>query len=169
MPKAYWISAYRQIYNPDALAAYAKLAGPAITAAGGRFLARGIGPQHGGQRGMQVVVPALRHQGQHQLARVLGQGGADAADPTRLQALTDALAPARAPADDSVKAQLKQHSDDAIAARVFGVPSFEVDGRVFWGVDALPMLRAYLDGDAWFASGAWEAAAQVGPGLVRAR
>ena len=45
MPKAYWISAYRQIHNPDALAAYAKLAGPAITAAGGRFLARGMPAQ----------------------------------------------------------------------------------------------------------------------------
>ena len=42
MPKAYWVSAYRQIHNPDSLAAYAKLAGPAITAAGGRFLARGM-------------------------------------------------------------------------------------------------------------------------------
>jgi uncharacterized protein (DUF1330 family) len=41
MPKAYWISAYRSIRNPEALAAYAKLAGPAIEAAGGRFLARG--------------------------------------------------------------------------------------------------------------------------------
>ena len=45
MPKAYWVSAYRQIHNPDALAAYAKLAGPAITAAGGRFLARGMPAQ----------------------------------------------------------------------------------------------------------------------------
>ncbi len=42
MAKAYWISAYRSISNPDALAAYAKLAGPAIAAAGGRFLARGV-------------------------------------------------------------------------------------------------------------------------------
>jgi uncharacterized protein (DUF1330 family) len=41
MPKAYWISAYRAVKNPDKLAAYAKLAGPALTAAGGRFLARG--------------------------------------------------------------------------------------------------------------------------------
>ena len=41
MPKAYWISAYRSISNPDALAAYAKLAGPALEAAGARFLARG--------------------------------------------------------------------------------------------------------------------------------
>jgi uncharacterized protein (DUF1330 family) len=42
MAKAYWISCYRSISNPDALAAYAKLAGPALTAAGGRFLARGM-------------------------------------------------------------------------------------------------------------------------------
>ncbi|MBS0298025.1 MAG: DUF1330 domain-containing protein [Proteobacteria bacterium] len=42
MAKAYWISTYRSVSNPDALAAYAKLAGPALTAAGGRILARGI-------------------------------------------------------------------------------------------------------------------------------
>jgi len=40
--KAYWIAFYRSIKNPDALAAYAKLAGPAIQAAGGRFLVRGM-------------------------------------------------------------------------------------------------------------------------------
>jgi uncharacterized protein (DUF1330 family) len=42
MAKAYWIATYRSISNPDALAAYAKLAGPAIMAAGGKFLARGM-------------------------------------------------------------------------------------------------------------------------------
>ncbi len=42
MPKAYWISCYRSIKDPAKLAAYAKLAGPAIQAAGGRFLARGV-------------------------------------------------------------------------------------------------------------------------------
>jgi uncharacterized protein (DUF1330 family) len=41
MAKAYWITFYRSIKNPDAITAYAKLAGPAIQAAGGRFLARG--------------------------------------------------------------------------------------------------------------------------------
>jgi len=41
MPKAYWISAYRSIRDSDALAAYAKLALPALQNAGGRFLARG--------------------------------------------------------------------------------------------------------------------------------
>jgi uncharacterized protein (DUF1330 family) len=38
MTKAYWISAYRSISDNDALAAYAKLAGPSLTAAGGKFL-----------------------------------------------------------------------------------------------------------------------------------
>jgi len=42
MAKAYWIAFYRSIKNNDALAAYAKLAGPAVQAAGGRFLARGM-------------------------------------------------------------------------------------------------------------------------------
>ena len=42
MAKAYWVATYRSISNPDALAAYAKLAGPSIMASGGRFLARGM-------------------------------------------------------------------------------------------------------------------------------
>jgi uncharacterized protein (DUF1330 family) len=42
MAKAYWITTYRSISSPEALAAYAKLAAPALTAQGGRFLARGM-------------------------------------------------------------------------------------------------------------------------------
>jgi uncharacterized protein (DUF1330 family) len=38
MPRAYWIATYRSIKNPEALDAYAKLAGPAIWSAGGRNL-----------------------------------------------------------------------------------------------------------------------------------
>ena len=41
MAKGYWIAFYRSIKNPDALAAYAKLAAPAIQSHGGKFLARG--------------------------------------------------------------------------------------------------------------------------------
>ncbi len=41
MAKGYWITAYRKVSDPEKLAAYAKLAGPALVAAGGRFLARG--------------------------------------------------------------------------------------------------------------------------------
>lgn len=42
MAKGYWITFYRSISNPEALAAYGKLAGPAITAGGGRFVVRGL-------------------------------------------------------------------------------------------------------------------------------
>jgi uncharacterized protein (DUF1330 family) len=42
MAKAYWIACYRQISDPARLAAYAKIAGPAIEAGGGRFLARSL-------------------------------------------------------------------------------------------------------------------------------
>ncbi len=45
MAKAYWITFYRAVRDPDALAAYAKLAGPAITGGGGRFLVRGMPAQ----------------------------------------------------------------------------------------------------------------------------
>jgi uncharacterized protein (DUF1330 family) len=41
MAKAYWITFYRSVSSASALADYAKAAGPAIQAAGGRFLARG--------------------------------------------------------------------------------------------------------------------------------
>lgn len=41
MTKGYWITFYRSIFDPTALAAYGRLAGPAIIANGGRFLARG--------------------------------------------------------------------------------------------------------------------------------
>ena len=40
MPKAYWVTTYRSISDPDKLAAYAKLAPPAIAPFGGRYLAR---------------------------------------------------------------------------------------------------------------------------------
>lgn len=42
---AYWISLYKQILDEGKLAAYAELAGPALEAAGGTFLARGLPEQ----------------------------------------------------------------------------------------------------------------------------
>lgn len=77
-------------------------------------------------------------------------GGLDANDAQRLMALREQLAPSLAPDDDAVKSRLRTNTDEAIAAGAFGVPSYVVDGRLFWGLDSLPMLRAYLEGDAWF-------------------
>jgi uncharacterized protein (DUF1330 family) len=58
MAKGYFMSVYRQIKDPEKLAAYAKLAGPAFEAAGGRFLARGIAVQayEAGQLERTVII-----------------------------------------------------------------------------------------------------------------
>jgi 2-hydroxychromene-2-carboxylate isomerase len=54
-----------------------------------------------------------------------------------------------------VKQRLQQQTQEAIEQGLFGVPSMVVDSQVFWGQDALLMLRAYLKGDAWFESSDW--------------
>jgi len=89
------------------------------------------------------------------LFRHVWVGGADAADGQRLQDVTAALAPQRGMGDADVKAQLLAQTDAAAAAGVFGVPAFVVDDKVFWGLDALPMLRDYVEGDAWFEGAVW--------------
>jgi 2-hydroxychromene-2-carboxylate isomerase len=94
-------------------------------------------------------------------------GGADAVDPARIAALTSALRPARDPTGAAVKDELRAATDEAIQRGVFGVPTFDLDGRLFWGADALPMLRAALQGDAWFNGPAWDEAARPRPGVVR--
>ncbi len=99
--------------------------------------------------------------------RHVWEGGADATDPDRLAALRDALAPTRDPDGDDVKAELRANTEAALAAGAFGVPSFGLDDRLFWGLDALPMLRAALAGDPWFDGPAWAEAGAERPGIVR--
>jgi 2-hydroxychromene-2-carboxylate isomerase len=95
--------------------------------------------------------------------------GADANEPQRLAALTQELAPQRDPASEEVKEALRTATEEALTAGAFGVPSIEVDGRIFWGLDSLEMLAAYLRGDPWFEQGAWEAAAVPRPGVRRSK
>lgn len=105
-----------------------------------------------GQPNRHVCESVFRH---------VWRGGGDAVDPQRLESLAAQLNPVRDVNGAHVKAQLKANTEQALAMGVFGVPTFEVDGKLFWGLDALPMLKAYLDGDTWFDT-AWDAAAQVG-------
>jgi|SRR6185436_3905503 len=88
MPKGYWITTYRSIKNPEALAAYAKLAGPAMAAAGGKFLVRGMPTKtyENGQMQRTVVIefPSLAqalaaHEtpGYQDALRALGKGDVD--------------------------------------------------------------------------------------------
>lgn len=73
--------------------------------------------------------------------------GRDASDPTEFSWLAQRLGvgnPESLIGDPGVKARLKANTDEAIAARVWGVPSLVVDGIVFWGFDAGAMLLDYL-------------------------
>ena len=65
MPKGYWIATYRSVSNPDALAKYAKLAGPILEARGGKILARGL--------------PARNFEGQAQRSVIVEFASVDAA------------------------------------------------------------------------------------------
>ena len=103
------------------------------------------------------------------ILRHVWRSGAEAADPQRMQALLAQLGPRRDPQDAAVKAALQSNTQKAIAAGVFGVPAMVVDGRVFWGLDALPMLRGYLTGDTWFEGPDWDSAAKVASGITRQR
>ena len=94
-------------------------------------------------------------------------GGADANDAQRLAALSAQLAPLADASSDAVKQALKSATAEAVAAGLFGVPTFEVDGRYFWGLDSLPMLRACVCGDAWFDGPAWQHEGQPRAGVQR--
>lgn len=101
-----------------------------------------------------------------QIFRHVWIGGQDAADPARFEALSTALKPSRAAQDPDVKRQLVTNTDLAIERGVFGVPTFEAQGRLFWGLDSLPMLRQSLEGDEWFET-VWPKVASVVQGVRR--
>ena len=99
--------------------------------------------------------------------RHVWRGGGDAVEAQRLQALTAQLSPPLDPDSETVKAQLRANTAQAIALGVFGVPAFAVDNKLFWGLDALPMLREYLLGGAWFDGPDWDRVSTVFSGVVR--
>jgi len=92
-------------------------------------------------------------------------GGADAADPARLKQVAEQFELHRQPDDPANKDLLQAHTAQAVEQGVFGVPAYVVDGKVFWGLDALPMLRAYLEGSAWFEGDNWEGVSKLPSGI----
>jgi 2-hydroxychromene-2-carboxylate isomerase len=105
------------------------------------------------------VVEALFHH--------VWRGGGDPNDAQRLADLTSQLAPARDPNSSEVKTELRAHTDAALAAGLFGVPTIELEGRLFWGLDALPMVRDALLNGAWFDGPAWDAEGAPRAGVQR--
>ncbi|MDP3700867.1 MAG: 2-hydroxychromene-2-carboxylate isomerase [Hylemonella sp.] len=179
LPEALMGLSYSVSYRPvllGALLRHHKLLGPAEVPAKREWTYRHVmwlGQQHGVPLQMPSVHPfnplpplrlaiAAANGGDpnryvcETLLRHVWQGGLDANDPVRLQALREQLAPPLAGEDETVKARLRANTDEAVAAGVFGVPSFVVEGRLFWGLDSLPMLRRYLEGDPWFDGPGWQ-------------
>lgn len=82
---AYWINTFTTIHDEERLAAYIELAGPAMRAAGGRFLARG-NPAHAFESGtterttliefesVEAAVAAYHSEGYQDALRALGDG-----------------------------------------------------------------------------------------------
>jgi 2-hydroxychromene-2-carboxylate isomerase len=65
------------------------------------------------------------------------------------------------------KAKLRANTDAAISAKLFGVPTLQIGDELFWGADALPMARAYLDDPDIFKSGEMLRVATMGASVSR--
>lgn len=71
--------------------------------------------------------------------------GEDASDQRRFAALCEELeVTAEALASPEVKNALKKNTEAAAQTGVFGVPTIEVDGELFWGADSMEFLGAFL-------------------------
>ena len=105
---------------------------------------------------------------QQMFEHVWGEG-LEASDAVRQAELQTRLAPLRDPNSEEVKSQLRAATQAAIDAGVFGVPTIAVEGKLFWGQDALPMLRDYLIGGAWFQTSDWDDCTALPKTLERKR
>lgn len=102
-------------------------------------------------------------------AHVWARGRAgDSAD--ALRDVADALGIAdvdAAIAAAAVKEELRANTDEAIAAGVFGVPTLAIDGLLFWGDDAMPMIEEHLADPARFTTGGFARLAALPVGVSR--
>ena len=75
----------------------------------------------------------------------LWMSGDDAANPIAFAALSRALGvdPLQLGTDE-IKDALRRNTEQAAARGVFGVPTFDVDGELFWGADSIEFVAAFL-------------------------
>lgn len=71
--------------------------------------------------------------------------------------------------DTSIKAELRENTDAAIAAGVFGVPTLHIAGEIFWGNDASAMIEDYLAHPDRFASAEYRRLATLPMQIERKR
>ena len=84
MPTTYWINTFTAVHDQDRLDAYVALAGPAMRAAGGRFLARG-NPAHAFEGGTTLRTTLIAFDSVEQAVAAYGSEAYQAA----LEALGD--------------------------------------------------------------------------------
>ena len=99
--------------------------------------------------------------------RHVWQGAHAPDDANRFAELLTGLAPKRDMQEGQVKNQLKNNTEEAIAKGVFGVPTFAIDDKLFWGLDALPMLRQYIDKNPLFSETDWQSVDSIKTGITR--
>jgi 2-hydroxychromene-2-carboxylate isomerase len=102
---------------------------------------------------------------------IWGEGG-DPQSPDGLAEMGRRLGiddPVGAVSDQSVKDQLRANTEEAIAAGVFGVPTFVIDGELIWGDDATEMLSDYLAEPGLFKSAEMVRISNMSMGLERAK
>jgi len=100
---------------------------------------------------------------------VFGEGN-DPSTPEGLAVLGHALGvddPAGLAGSDAAKIRLRANTDEAIAKTVWGVPTFEADGELFWGADSFPMLLDFLRNPMLFESEEMRRHAELPLGAVR--
>ena len=72
-------------------------------------------------------------------------------------------------ADDAVKATLRQNTQQAIEAGVFGVPTFVLEGQIFWGGDATDMMLDFAANPELFEGAEMTRISEMPMGVMRQR
>lgn len=109
-----------------------------------------------GEPGARIMIAALQHAGPEAGLALLGALGRacwaeekNIADSATLVAVAESIGLngeqlLQQSSDAAVTAELNQNTEQAIAAHVFGVPWYRVDGEGFWGQDRLDFVERAL-------------------------
>ena len=95
--------------------------------------------------------------------------GRDPGDPAEFAALRGRFADRDLQGLPDAKAALREATEAAIAAGVFGVPTLKIGAELFWGLDAVPMAEAWLEDRSLFSRGEMARIAELPVGVERRR
>ena len=92
-----------------------------------------------------AIACGLKSEAVHRIFDAIWTTGADATDPGRFSSLLNELGARKEELENAeVKNTLRKNTDEAAQRGVFGVPTFEVEGELFWGADSIDFLKDFL-------------------------